>query len=227
MQNYPDLIIFDCDGVLVDSEALSARALRDLLASFGLHLSEEELATRFAGMTDEALGRVLQAESAVPIPADFPERAAQMAIDRFPKELVLIDGVREVVAALDRPFCVASNSRINRLNCALEVAGLDGFFPPERRFSSTMVAQGKPAPDLHLLACERMGTKPENALVIEDSTSGVKAAVAAGIPVLGFTGADHHDDPKAQAARLIEAGAHAVIEDLRLLLALLKDYSAA
>ncbi|MCZ4281627.1 HAD-IA family hydrolase [Kiloniella laminariae] len=226
MLSYPELIIFDCDGVLVDSEVLSSRVVSETLGHYGIRITPDETATRFSGYTDEAIGHFFAAESCPEIPENFASIVEEATISCFPNELKSLPFVRETLANLNVLFCVASNSRTKRLDLALAATGLDRFFAAECRFSSSLVKNPKPAPELHLLACQKMGVLPEQALVIEDTPTGVTAAVAAGIPVLGYIGASHIADPAHQKETLLDAGAYAVFEDMRQLQSMLKDYTA-
>ncbi|OUS11638.1 hypothetical protein A9Q97_07110 [Rhodospirillales bacterium 47_12_T64] len=227
MISYPDLVIFDCDGVLVDSEVLASRVVSETLSEYGINLSPQEVADKFAGYTDEAIRHYFSTTIDFILPDDFAQIIEQTTIAYIPDELKTLPFIKETLNNLAYSYCVASNSRTDRLDCALDSTGLKDFFPKERRFSSSQVKNPKPAPDLHLFACSKMGISPEQALVIEDTSTGVLAAVAAGISVIGFTGAGHIIDNKAQGRKLIDAGAVAVFDDMRQLSTMLRDYSAA
>ncbi|KLN62664.1 hypothetical protein WH96_02465 [Kiloniella spongiae] len=224
---FPELVIFDCDGVLVDSESLAARVVSQALADYSVTLSPKEVANQFAGYTDEAIRDHFNKISDTKLPEDFAQIVERATIDQMAGELKTLPFIKEALSTLDYPFCVASNSRTDRLDSALDETGLGMFFPQERRFSSSMVKHPKPAPDLHLMACEMMKAKPEQALIIEDTVTGVTAAKNAGIAVLGFVGAGHISDKEGQGRKLIEAGAYAVFDDMRQLLMMLKDYAGA
>ncbi|WP_020590914.1 HAD family hydrolase [Kiloniella laminariae] len=226
MSSYPELIIFDCDGVLVDSEVLSSRVVSETLGRYGISITPDETAARFSGFTDEAIGHFFAAESRPKIPENFASIVEEATISCFPDELKSLPYIRETLASLPCLFCVASNSRTKRLDLALAATGLDRFFAPECRFSSSLVKNPKPAPELHLLACQQMGVVPERALVIEDTSTGVTAAVAAGIPVLGYIGASHITDTPRQKKALLDAGVFAVFEDMRQLQSMVMDYAA-
>ena len=226
MISYPDLIIFDCDGVLVDSEVLASRVVSETLGEYGINISAQAVAEKFAGFTDEAIRDHFRLATSVELPENFAQIVEETTIAYIPNELKTLPFIKETLSNLGYNYCVASNSRTDRLNSALDSTGLMDYFPKERRFSSSMVTHPKPAPDLHLLTCSKMGVSPEQALVIEDTPTGVTAAVAAGISVFGFIGAEHISDPKVQSLKLIDAGAIAVFEDMRQLNTMLRDYSA-
>jgi HAD superfamily hydrolase (TIGR01509 family) len=184
------LLIFDCDGVLVDSEVLANAALADLMTALGRPMTTEEAIGIFTG---RQLRDVLaQAERLLdrPIPADLGERAGAAMLDRFRRELKAVVGVREAIAALPGPRCVASSSKRERIALSLEVTGLAPLFG-ENVFSAEQVAHGKPAPDLFLLAADSLGFAPSSCIVVEDSPLGIRAARAAGMTAVGFAGASH------------------------------------
>jgi HAD superfamily hydrolase (TIGR01509 family) len=214
------LVIFDCDGVLVDSESLAFRAVAEELAPHGLTLAPLEAAARFAGYTDRDIARVVAAETGRALPDDFPARLQARAMALFEAELVAVPGAADALAAIALPRCVASNSPPERIERALRLVGLRDHFPAEGLFSADHVARPKPAPDLHRHVAQRMGAPAEACVVIEDSPTGVAAARAAGMAVIGFTGASHI--PPGHARTLMEAGTGKVIDDLRRLPGLLK-----
>jgi HAD superfamily hydrolase (TIGR01509 family) len=150
----------------------------------------------------------IEAERGCTLPADFSARVNRTLFARFETDLKPVEGVREAILALPQPRCVASSSMPERIALSLRVAGLSDLF--DHIFSATEVPRGKPAPDLFLHAATRMGARPEDCLVIEDSAAGVKAAIAAGMRVIGFTGGSHCGP--AHADRLRRAGAPVVID---------------
>jgi HAD superfamily hydrolase (TIGR01509 family) len=203
----PDLVIFDCDGVLIDSEIVVAKTHASSLTGAGIVITEEELLRRFVGISDADMYRALEQETGIRLPADHDELTRLAVRELFEKELQPIPGIHELLANLAVPVCVASSSTPARLEFSLSLAELYDHFAPDV-FSSTMVANGKPAPDLFLHAAERMGAAPQTCLVIEDTLAGVEAAVAAHMPVIGFTGASHCQAGHAEA--LMSRGAMAV-----------------
>jgi HAD superfamily hydrolase (TIGR01509 family) len=205
------LIIFDCDGVLVDSEVLSARIEAEALGAAGIRVSAEEMLERFTGITSREAYAILEAEQRIRLPAGFGERALERLHAAFERELEAVGGIAEALAAIDLPVCVASSSEPVRIERSLRIVGLHARFAPHL-FSAAMVARGKPAPDLLLYAAERMGVAPADCVVIEDSVPGVRAGIAAGMRVIGFAGGSHcgpgHGD------RLRGAGAAIVLADM-------------
>ena len=206
--NRPPLLIFDCDGVLIDSEAIACRVVAEELADWGLSYDAGAVADRFAGYTDAAIAEVVTAETGVALPGDFPRRVQARALIAFETELQPLEGMAALLQADRGARCVASNAAQERLERALEIVGLSRFFEAGACFSAEQVARAKPAPDLHLHAAARMGFQPSEALVIEDSVTGVQAAAAAGIAVVGLLAASHI--PDGQEAALREAGARDV-----------------
>ena len=206
------LLIFDCDGVLIDSEALACLVVAEELAEHGIEIAAEELDERFPGFTDQRIAQVLTTETGRSLPNDFPQRVAERTIARFEHELEAVPGVEMLLAGLNGPRCVASNSLEQRLRFSLHCTDLLRFFAGEAVFSSEMVARGKPAPDLHLHAAAVMGFAPGDCLVIEDSVTGVTAARAAGMEVIGFTGASHVGAGHGDA--LMAAGSREIVESM-------------
>lgn len=187
----PELVIFDCDGVLVDSEPLAARVDADLLADVGWVISAEEVAQRFIGCSAMHFRAEVEAHIGRPVPdwwdQEFRGRFEVLA----EKELVAIPGVAQAVAALAAAGgarCVASNSSRDRVLWMLRRTGLMGYFEEGRVFSGRDVAEPKPAPDLFLHAAAALGVAPGAAVVVEDSRFGVEAARRAGMAVFGYAG---------------------------------------
>lgn len=184
------LVIFDCDGVLIDSEPIGSRIDAEELQRCGIDITPGEILERFTGVTSRQMFRVLSAERGIELPADLEARVQERVHAAFERELLPIPGVHAVLDALDLPAGVASGSRMRRLEVSLGVTGLYERFRPHV-FSAEMVAHGKPAPDLFLHVAATMAVAPERCLVIEDSLNGVLAARAASMPVIGFTGGTH------------------------------------
>lgn len=184
------LVIFDCDGVLVDSEPLAMRVLLEGLAEIGFAIDETSAYERFLGRSLTAMQAVLRDELGVELSQDRLERMRVRLFDLYRRELAPIPGVVAMLGRLAIPRCVASSSLAERLRFSLEVTGLLPEFAPHL-FSATMVAQGKPAPDLFLHVSERMAVPAAACLVIEDSAAGVEAAHRAGMPAFAFVGGSH------------------------------------
>jgi len=192
------LVIFDCDGVLVDSEPLAMRVLLEGLGEFGYAIGEEEAYERFLGRSLANMQAVLRAEYGSELSPDRLERMRQRLFEVYRQELLPINGVAAMLDRLATPRCVASSSQMERLRVSLEVTDLLPRFTPHL-FSATMVAQGKPAPDLFLHVAERMAVAPAACLVIEDSAAGIEAAQRAGMRVFGFVGGGHTRSPRYRA----------------------------
>lgn len=184
------LVIFDCDGVLVDSEPLAIAVLLDTIRGAGLELDPEMGYELFLGRSLASIGQTLVEDFGVNLDQVALDEMRQRLYARFRAELQPIPHLPEVVASLRVPFCVASSSQPERIELALRLTGLWPHFDGHM-FSATMVKHGKPAPDLFLFAAERMGYDPANCLVVEDSPAGIRAAKAAGMKVLAFNGGGH------------------------------------
>src|ERR1700733_216522 len=185
MNSPPDIVIFDCDGVLVDSEVISNRIFMESFAELGIVFTLEEMMTFGIGKNAVTLAAAIEQEFGVTVPAGFIEGLRARIMDAFTTELRPIDGTPELLAALKLKRCVASNSHIHRVWHALTTTGLMPHLEPHI-YTPALVAQGKPAPDLFLYAAAQHGVRPDRCLVIEDSLSGVTAALAAGMPVIGL-----------------------------------------
>ncbi|MBB4367192.1 HAD superfamily hydrolase (TIGR01509 family) [Bradyrhizobium sp. CIR18] len=203
----PDLIIFDCDGVLVDSELLSCQCLSEVLAEFGIALTQTQALELFLGRSTKAIEQHYRDLGQI-VPDGFLPRLKSHVLATFAGSLRPIPGVAAIMSDLRMPFCVASSSDIDRVSLSLDVTNLRAHFG-ERIYTAQMVRNGKPAPDLFLLAAEKMGAQPARTLVIEDSVSGVQAGKAAGMTVWGFVGGNHYRGRDGRAI-LSEAGADRV-----------------
>jgi HAD superfamily hydrolase (TIGR01509 family) len=198
MNSPPDLVIFDCDGVLVDSEVISNRIFMESFAELGIVFTLEEMLAFGVGKNAATLAAAIEQEFGVTLPAGFIEGQRARIMEAFTTELRPIDGIPELLAGLK--LCVASNSHIRRVRHALTTTGLMPHLEPHI-YTPAMVAQGKPAPDLFLYAAAQHGVRPERCLVIEDSLSGVVAALSAGMPIIGFVGGSHCRPGHADAMR--------------------------
>jgi HAD superfamily hydrolase (TIGR01509 family) len=221
----PDLVIFDCDGVLVDSEIVAARVDADLITRAGFPIEAEEVAERFAGLTFHDILIEVEKISAIPLQASLIDEEWRILDRRLAAEVRAIDGAREAVARVRTPLCICSNSPADRLEMMLTKTGLKPLFG-DHVFSARDLpgARPKPAPDVYLHAARAMRADPANTFVIEDSVHGVHAARAAGMRVIGFTGASH--SYPGHADRLTEAGAETVIRRHADLHAVLEALSA-
>lgn len=209
------MVIFDCDGVLIDSERIANRVLMEQLAGIGLEMPLEQVMKTFVGRTRdgciELAGRMLGR----PLPGDFAAKWDARLYAALEREVKPVDGVPELLGTLPLPFCVASNGERERMSRALRAAGLMPLVEG-RLFTASEVPRPKPAPDLFLHAAKAMGVEPARCAVIEDTPTGVKAGVAAGMKVFAYAAAAHADE-----AALRDAGAE-VFHDMKLIPALLE-----
>ena len=212
---WPEAVIFDCDGVLVDSEPIALARTREALAGLGLRLGEAEARDLFLGVSAQSMQRIAERALGAPLPERFQADLAAAILADFEKELRGVDGIREALAELGAPIGVASSAALDRTRAALRIVGYAGLFEPNV-FSAAEVARGKPAPDLFLHAAARLGATAAACLVIEDSEPGVVAARRAGMTAFGFVGAAHSAG-EAYGQRLRAAGAAVVFDDMRAL----------
>lgn len=216
----PDLIAFDFDGVLVDSEVLWSEAMASVLARLGRPISVIECRRRFTGISGRDVRAAIVAHQGTPLPDDFEAMVKAEACAALAEKPRMVAGADTLLQELDGSRCIVSNSGLAWIDLGLRGAGIDGYFPEDCRFSAAQVGKGKPAPDVYLLAARTMQVPPARCLVIEDSIHGVAAARAAGMPVVGFTGGSHIEDGHADV--LLQAGVCAILEDLPALPDLLK-----
>ncbi len=199
----PELVIFDCDGVLVDSEPVANSILAGAITRLGFPMSVADTRAAFVGLS---MGQILVNISELtgrPVPEDWRENVQAETYAAFRQSLRAVPGAGEVVARIQAakiPLCVASSGSLDKMELTLGLTGLRRYFG-DRLFSSTMVARGKPHPDLFLHAAAQMGVAPNRAVVIEDSVPGVAGARAAGMRVFAYAG-----DPESDAARLRAEG---------------------
>ncbi|MCW1919560.1 HAD family hydrolase [Rhodobacter sp. KR11] len=219
-----DLVIFDCDGVLIDSEIISARMLVDALAGLGVTIDMDYVARHFLGRSYPTVMKVIRAEFGLTLTAEFEEQYRARLLAAFETELRVMPGVRAVLERLTPPpvvgppsfapsptpvpWCVATSSSPRRAERSLQIAGLSDL-TAGRVFTASMVARGKPAPDLFLHVAAHYGAR--HCLVIEDSLNGVRAGLAAGMEVWRFTGGSHLVAPLPEAPE--DARAHLEFTD--------------
>ncbi len=207
------LVIFDCDGVLVDSEPIANRVLVDALARVGYAITVDQAVEKFVGRSMASVMGQVETERGRPLPEGFLENVQTKTFVAFRNQLTAMTGVVDAIDRIAVPVCVASSGMPEKIALSLSLTGLADRFEG-RVFSASMVARGKPAPDLFLFAADRMGVAPDRTLVIEDSVPGLQAAQAAGMRAFGFTGGGHMGP--ASIARLRETGA-ALFEDMNAL----------
>lgn len=216
------LVIFDCDGVLVDSEVLSIAELKQLLDEHGLSLSSKEIEDRFQGRSLKSTLEDLNQQSGLVVGQEAIDEMNHRLFRRFQSDLTPVVGVEEFLRSLNSAVCVASSSHPERIHHSLNLVELIDYFAGNV-FSSTMVKEGKPAPDLFLFACAKMGFQPHQAMVIEDSPYGIQAAKQAGMLAIGLTAGSHAQGP-AFRQKLIDAGSDYVASSYQDLMDYLNTY---
>ncbi len=209
------LVIFDCDGVLVDSERIAVRVDVAVLAELGWAMTEAEVVERFMGRTDEYMVAQIEAHLGRPLPANWKEPFHRLYREAFAAELTPVPGILEALGQIATATCVASSGTHEKIRYLLGLTGLYTRFVG-RIFSASDVAQGKPAPDLFLHAAKRMGAHPADCAVVEDSRYGIEAARAAGMRAFGYAGG-------LTPRHRLEGIGTVVFEDMRELPRLLRD----
>jgi HAD superfamily hydrolase (TIGR01509 family) len=207
-----DLIIFDCDGVLVDSEVISCRAHAETLTRHGYPITADQVFDRFLGRSMRKATLEIEAELGRPLPEDFQTQVYAEIFRSFAASLEATPHIEETLAAIVTPVCVASSGPPEKISTSLNHVGLYDRFAPHI-FSAVQVSNGKPAPDLFLFAAEQMRTSPARCLVIEDSVAGITGALAAGMTVFGYHGGSHCRPDTADTLRA--AGAAVTFDDMR------------
>ncbi|MEM6780540.1 MAG: HAD family phosphatase [Pseudomonadota bacterium] len=210
-----DLIIYDCDGTLTDTETLYAQVTCELLHDNGLSMyTPEKCLESFQGKTWAAIRNKIESDHDIKLCDDIVERYAEQAKIKLEKSLQPVAGALELLQSTSETheICVGSNGERSNVLASLYQLDFVSFFTEEKIYTKCQVENGKPEPDLFLYAAEKMGHTPERTLVIEDSVPGVHAGVAAGMHVIGFTGSAH--DVTVAESRLKEAGAHTIMQEL-------------
>lgn len=209
-----DLIIFDCDGVLVDSEIIAAQVESRLLTDAGYPISTEEMGERFAGMTWKNILLEVEREASIPLSASLLEKSEKLLDARLERDVKVIEGVKLALSRLTTPRCICSNSSSARLEMMLTKVGLKPYFEGHVYSAKDLGADRvKPKPDIFLHGAKQFNVSPDRAVVIEDSVHGIRGARAAGMRVIGFTGASH--TYPSHADRLTDAGAETVISRMQ------------
>lgn len=214
----PDLVIFDCDGVLVDSEAVSTAVLADALTAVGVATTHEHAHARYRGMLLDDIAQDVETSSGVALPTDFWEAFERDRAHAFERTLMPIDGAADAVSAVRAAgiaICVASQGKRAKTELTLGLTGLRGLFADDAIFSAYDVARGKPHPDLFLHAATEMQVAPESCVVVEDTTIGIRAALAADMIAIGLAYGDEAEVMRKLGAR--------TIDNLRALLPLLSS----
>ena len=184
------LFIFDCDGVLIDSEVISARQLIEELKGYGVDMDMAFVSRHFLGRSYPVVLKEVREGWGVQLPDRFEADYRARLLAAFERDLKVMPGVVETIRALSIPYCLATSSSPERMRKSLEITGLSALFQG-RAFTASEVARGKPAPDLFLHAAHRMGADPATCIVLEDSLNGIRAGLAAGMRVWRFTGGSH------------------------------------
>ncbi|MDO6695629.1 HAD family phosphatase [Aliiglaciecola sp. 3_MG-2023] len=188
-----DLVIFDCDGVLIDSEILSKRVLLKMLDDLGVSISDNYFDSYFLGQSFKSVTERVLIDYSVQLTEQFRANYLEALLQVFAEELVPTDGLKEMLSQLNITNCVATSSSPQRVKFALKTIGLTDYFA-ERVTTSSEVKNGKPAPDIFLHAASKFAVDPENCLVIEDSQAGIQGALAANMQVVKYAGASHLKD---------------------------------
>jgi HAD superfamily hydrolase (TIGR01509 family) len=205
-----DLIIFDCDGVLVDSEIIAAQVESRLLTDAGYPISTEEMGERFSGMTWKNILLEVEREASIPLSASLLEKSEKLLDARLERDVKVIEGVKTALSRMTLPRCICSNSSSARLDMMLTKVGLKPYFEGHIYSAKDLGPDRvKPKPDIFLHGAKQFNVSPDRVVVVEDSVHGIKGARAAGMRVIGFTGASH--TYPSHADRLTDAGAETVI----------------
>jgi HAD superfamily hydrolase (TIGR01509 family) len=208
------VIIFDCNGVLVDSEPIATAVLAQELKRVGIQVTPQVIARYFTGRRPADVFAEIEAATGVSLPASFASNVFYATMSRLRAELRVMPHVAYALSWLRGPKCVASSSPLERIKLSLDVTDLRRFFGANI-FSATTVAAGKPSPDLFLYAAAQVGVDAKDCIVVEDSAAGISAAVAAGMCAIGYVGGSHAEANL--GSDLSKAGASAVIHDMRAL----------
>lgn len=222
-----DLIIFDCDGVLVDSEIIAAQVESRLLTEAGYPISVEEMGERFSGMTWKNILLEVEREASIPISATLLDKSEKLLDGRLARDVKVIEGVKFALSRLTTQRCICSNSSSARLDMMLTKVGLKPYFESHVYSAKDLGADRvKPKPDIFLHGAKQFAVSPDRVVVIEDSVHGITGARAAGMRVVGFTGASH--SYPSHADKLTDAGAETVIsrmQDLPATIAALSEWA--
>lgn len=210
------LVIFDCDGVLVDSERLSNQIFIDMLSDMGVNITLQEVMENYVGIPLlDGLRTLAKKHKFIP-PEDFIDKFNSKCLIVFENELQAIPGIMYIIAQIQTPFCVASNSRPEKVRAMLKITRLFDSFEG-KIFTASQVKKPKPAPDVYIYASEAFNINPSDCLVIEDTPTGVSAAKAAGMTVYGYSA-------HSSAKRLLDAGADTVFDNMKDLPLLIHQY---
>ena len=182
----PGCIIFDCDGVLVDSEVIGVRVLLDMASHYGVNMDLQEAVEEFSGIRLKEGIKRLQQMTATPFPEDFEQLFRARSYEVFKTEMRPVHGIQPLLDMLTIPYCVASSGPVEKIKLNLTITGLLKYFDDNRIFSGYQINSWKPEPDIFLHAAKQMGFQPSGCVVIEDSKAGVIAARRGGFKVFGY-----------------------------------------
>ncbi|WP_425418551.1 HAD family hydrolase [Oricola indica] len=209
------LVIFDFDGVLIDSENIALEELRNCIRAYGVEIDLAETRARFLGSSVADHMAFITERTGRPCPDSFRADWHERLYGRYRKELQLVPGAADTLSGLDEagiPYAIATGGAVERLNVGLECTGLTERFDG-RAFSAELVARGKPAPDIFIYTAEQIGVAASDCLVVEDAPHGTRGALAAGMRVAGFTGGSHFEAMRDRAAEtLLHAGAEVIVD---------------
>ena len=215
-------ILFDCDGVLVDSEFIASHVLASMLHEYGCPAKADEIMTTYVGQKDVEIIRLLTKIHSLQLPKDFIEQYAKALDTKLDKDLKPIDGIAEMLAKLTLKRAIVSNSTLPRIKTSLKSTGLDIFFTHSKFFSPDITFFSKPDPRIYQYAVDELGLLKENVIVVEDSPTGVLAASNAGLDVIGFLGATHASEN--QEEKLVTNGAKYIVHNSEQLSTLLNSF---
>ncbi|AUP80271.1 HAD family hydrolase [Flavivirga eckloniae] len=197
-------VIFDCDGVLIDSESIAVGTMVDMANDLGANIEKEGAVAQFKGKSFGTCIEMISERIGAPVPETFEEDYRVKSFEAFKKDIQPIEGIKEVVENLKLPFCTASSGPENKIRLNLGITGLLPFFE-NNIFSCYTIGKWKPDPAVFLWAAETMGFKPSECVVVEDSLSGVHAAKRGGFDVFGFTAHDYHNELKSEATKVFRS----------------------
>jgi len=207
-----DLAIFDCDGVLIDSEIIYRQAVIEEITKLGIPMSNQEIEEKFVGISYKAMEEGLQNLLKKPLPLTFRNNILNYVFKSYETDLKMIPGIENILTSITIKKCIATNSSRYELEHVFKYTNIQNYFEPQNIFTVDLVENGKPNPELFLLATKTMGANPNRSVVIEDSITGVTAAVAAGIDVIGLTVAAHTKSDQYRKM-LLDHGVIAVVDN--------------
>ena len=216
------LVIFDCDGVLVDSEDVAMRVEAEAFTQIGIPMTAQDIFNNFVGKSDQQVEEIILQKYGITLPDLFCKTMEDKLRSALAKEVCSIGGVQTILESIPNK-ALASNGALSKIHTSLNTTGLNAFFTDKNIFSAEMVSKGKPSPELYFFTAQTMGFSPEKCFVVEDSLSGVKAGVAAKMYTIGFVGGSHIHDKKSHGQKLLDLGAKYIVEDMLSLYSVIND----